>query len=69
MKSKNEITPQEKVLLTMNEAAAYFGIGQKTLIRFLEEHQADGLTVQNGKWVLVKRQKLENFINDKVTVL
>lgn len=65
---KQKVPLNEKVLLTINEAANYLGIGHTTLRTFLEGRE-DTLCVQVGNRTMVKREKIRAFINDKVTVI
>lgn len=59
----------KKQLLTLNEASEYYGIGYKTLARFLKDHPDAGLTVENGTHTLVKRKKFQKYIAEEMTVL
>ena len=59
----------KKQLLTINEASDYYGIGYRTLTRFLRDHEDEDLVVYNGSRVLVKRKKFTKFLSDNVTVL
>ncbi len=62
----NEKTPivpvSEKYLLTIKEAAAYFGIGEKR-IRFLIQSKSD-LGIMNGDRRMVNRKRFEKFIDE-----
>ena len=62
----NEKTPivpvSEKYLLTIKEAAAYFGIGEKR-IRFLIQTNSD-LGIMNGDRRMVNRKRFEKFIDE-----
>ena len=62
----NEKTPivpvSEKYLLTIKEAAAYFGIGEKR-IRFLVQSNSD-LGIMNGDRLMVNRKRFEKFIDE-----
>lgn len=62
----NERTPivpvSEKYLLTIKEAAAYFGIGEKR-IRFLIQTNSD-LGIMNGDRRMVNRKRFEKFIDE-----
>lgn len=51
----------KKFLLNMNEATEYFGIGTKTLTKFLNEHNEFSLHV--GAKRLVKRTALEQYLS------
>ena len=58
----NTVPIWEKYMLTVDEAAQYFGIGEKK-IRMLIAENADCFTVQVGNKSLVNRQKFEKFLN------
>lgn len=62
----NERTPivpvSEKYLLTIKEAAAYFGIGEKR-IRFLVQSNSD-LGIMNGDRRMVNRKRFEKYIDE-----
>lgn len=66
MMMDNEKTPivpvSEKYLLTIKEAAAYFGIGEKR-IRFLVQSNSD-LGIMNGDRRMVNRKRFEKFIDE-----
>ena len=54
----------EKYALSVPEAAAYFGIGEKKLHCMIEDYSHLGLFIQNGAKYMIKRQKFEVFLND-----
>ena len=62
--SKNEVRICEKYALTVTEAAAYFGIGEKKLRSMIDEYSHLGLFIQNGVKYTIKRQKFEAFLNE-----
>ncbi len=64
----NEIRICEKCLLTITEAAAYFGIGEKKLRSMILEYNHRGLFIQNGVKYMIKRQKFEAFLNEAATI-
>ena len=55
-----------KYTLTIEEASGYFGIGEKALRRFLNEHKESGFVICNGTKILVKRRKFEEYIDEYV---
>lgn len=59
----------KKYTLTMEEASLYFGIGEKTLRRFVKEHPNEDFIIYNGTKVQIKRKVFEKFIDEKVTVM
>ncbi len=56
-----DITPDEKYLLSVREAMAYFGIGEKTIRKTLRENPQ--LYVQVGVKKLVNKKKYEAFLD------
>ena len=60
----------QKYMLTVDEAAMYFGIGQKKVRTLIADSQNTdyNFTVQNGNKALINRQKFENFL-DQTTSL
>jgi excisionase family DNA binding protein len=52
----------EKYTMSIKEAAAYFGIGQKKLRRLCEENLHDGFAVYSGNRYLIIRTKFEEFL-------
>lgn len=54
----------EKYTLNINEAVAYFGIGEKKL-RFLIDNNMDAdFLMFNGNKILIKRKKFEQFLDN-----
>lgn len=68
MNNKNNIQPQNKYLLSIEEAVQYFAIGEKKLRKIITENLDSGFVIQNGVKYLVKRQQFEAFLN-KVTAI
>ena len=60
----SEVRICEKYALTVTEASAYFGIGEKKLRSMIEEYNHRGLFIQNGVKHMIKRQKFEDFLNE-----
>lgn len=70
MNSKNRIPKVEiynKSLLTLEEAAAYSGIGLNRL-RMLSEDENCDFVLWIGSHRKIKRQKLDAFINDSYSI-
>ena len=60
---KTAIVPvSEKYLLTVKEASAYFGIGEKR-VRFLVQTNSE-LGIMNGDRRMVHRKRFEQFIDN-----
>ena len=59
----------EKYTLTIEEASLYFGIGEKTLRRFVKEHPNEDFIIYNGTKVQIKRKVFEKKKKKKVTVM
>lgn len=58
----------QKVLITVNEASAYIGVGHTAIRKFLIGRE-DEFCVRVGNRILIKREKFENYIKEKVTVM
>ena len=55
----------DKYTLTIEEAAAYFGIGQKKIRSLVQTHENDDFILHVGVKVLIKRKKFENFTSSE----
>ncbi|MDD2957259.1 MAG: excisionase [Lachnospiraceae bacterium] len=55
----------EKYMLTVEEAARYFGIGEKKIRNLIAENIGSEycFTIQIGNKSLINRQKFEEFLN------
>lgn len=58
----------KKQLLTLEEAATYYGIGEKNMRRLVRTLD-DELLVRVGAKTLVKKDKFMDYLNDKITVI
>lgn len=58
----------EQYILTIDEAAVYFRIGQKRLRQIAAENPDADFLLTNGNRVLIKRKLFEQFI-DAATVV
>ena len=63
---KIEVPIWEKMNLTIEEAAALFGIGQNKLRELVKEQNTDTLDIGTKK--MIKRKQFEKFL-ENVTVL
>lgn len=54
----------EKYMLTIREAADYFGIGEHKLRDLLDRNVEMSLSVWNGNRQLIRRKKLEEFLDE-----
>lgn len=59
--ARNELPMSEKYMLSINEAATYFGIGVKKMRRLAEENRGR-FSVYSGNRYLINRAKFENFL-------
>ena len=58
-----------KHCLTVEEASAYFGIGEKVLRRFIKEHPDEPYWLYNGVKVLIKREAFGNYLDQYITAI
>lgn len=55
----------EKYMLTVEEAAVYFHIGEKKLRRMAEDCPSANWVIMNGNRLLIKRKLLENTLDSQ----
>ena len=58
-----EVLIKDKYCLTIDEAVAYFNIGEKRMRKIVEENQTSDFIIQNGVKTLIKRKKFEAFLD------
>lgn len=63
MSLKNEIPVWEKVNITISEAAALFGIGEKEIRKRTDEPGCD-FVLFKGTHRLIKRKKFEKYLEN-----
>ena len=63
---ENTIPIKDKFCLTIDEATAYFNIGEKKLRQIVTENLHSDFVVQNGIKYLIKRKRFEIFL-DKIS--
>ncbi len=51
-------------MLTVREAAEYFGIGEHKLRDLLDKNPEKNLSVWNGNRQLIRRKRLEKYLDD-----
>ena len=63
MKHSQSVPLWEKYTLTVEEAAAYFRIGEHKLRRLISENKNADYLLWNGNRVQIKREKFEKFVD------
>lgn len=63
-----EIPVWEKYTLTIEEAAAYFRIGENKLRRIISENPDADFVLWNGTRAQIKRKKFEEYV-DKLSAI
>ena len=63
MKHNQNVPLQKKYTLTVEEAAAYFRIGEHKLRRLINENKNADYLLWNGNRVQIKREKFEKFVD------
>ena len=58
-----QVLIKDKYSLTIDEAVAYYNIGEKRMRRIVEENQTSDFIIQNGVKTLIKRKKFEAFLD------
>lgn len=64
-----KIAPESKVCLTIEETCGLFGIGEHTIRRLIANNPNEDFLLRINTKVLIKRQKFETFILNKVSCL
>ena len=64
MNNETQVQIQNKFCLTIDEASAYFNIGEKKLRKLVSDNMNSDFIIQNGVKFLIKRKKFEDFLND-----
>lgn len=63
-----EVPIWQKYALTVDQAAAYFGIGTKKIRSLISIYKDSKWYLLNGERVLIKRELFENFLNETQTI-
>lgn len=64
---EQKVPISQKAMLTLEEAASYTGIGVNKL-RNLSNEENCGFVLWNGSKRLLKRKKLEEFLNNSFSI-
>jgi len=64
MSNEIQVQIKDKFCLTIDEASAYFNIGEKKLRKLVSDNMNSDFIIQNGVKFLIKRKKFEDFLND-----
>lgn len=67
-KGMKEVPIWQRYTLTIEEAAAYFHIGEKKLRQIVAEHETASFVLMNGNRIQIKRCLFEQYI-DTATVI
>lgn len=59
-----DIPVWEKYTLKIEEASAYFCIGEKKLRRLVDEHRNASWLITNGNRIQIKRKQFEKIIDE-----
>ena len=68
MTCENQVKIKDKFCLTIDEAAAYFNIGQKKLRKIVTENLDSGFVIQNGVKFRIKREQFEKYLDALTTI-
>ena len=63
-----QVQIKDKFCLTIEEASAYFNIGEKKLRKIVSDNLDSGFIIQNGVKFLVKRKQFEKFLDDSTSI-
>lgn len=68
VKLNPDIPVWHRYMLTIEEAAGYYHIGEGKLRMIIDEHQDEDFYVMNGNRVLIKREKFEKYLDQSTVV-
>ncbi|EET59337.1 excisionase from transposon Tn916 [Marvinbryantia formatexigens DSM 14469] len=60
MAEQTQVEIKDKFCFTVDEASAYFNIGEKKLRKIVTDNLDTGFIIQNGVKFLIKREQFEN---------
>ena len=63
-----QVQIKDKFCLTIEEASAYFNIGENKLRKIVSDNLDSGFIIQNGVKFLVKRKQFEKFLDDLTSI-
>ena len=63
-----QVQIKDKFCLTIEEASAYFNIGEKKLRKIVSDNLDSGFIIQIGVKFLVKRKQFEKFLDDLTSI-
>ncbi len=59
----------EKYTLSVQEAADYFGIGYKKLMKFIDEHEDAEFILWNGSRAQIKRNLFAKYVDENMSAI
>ena len=68
MEEQTQVEIKAKFCLTIDEASAYFNIGEKKLRRIVTDNIDTGFIIQNGVKFLIKRKQFETFLENLTAI-
>lgn len=66
--SESKVPLWEKYILTIQEAAEYFHIGEKKLRKLVEERADADFIIMNGNRAMIKRKLFEKYLDGSASV-
>ena len=67
-RAEMELPIDRKYLLTIEESAVYFHIGEKRLRQIVGENPRGNFYLKNGNKTLIKRKIFENYLDEAEAV-
>ena len=68
MAGQTQVEIKDKFCLTIDEASAYFNIGEKKLRKIVTDNIDTGFIIQNGVKFLIKRKQFETFLENLTAI-
>lgn len=68
MVEQTQVEIKDKFCLTIDEASAYFNIGEKKIREVIADNLDTGFIIQNGVKFLIKRKQFEDFLRELMAI-
>ena len=68
LKDRMTVPVWKKYSLSVEEATAYYGIGEKRLYSLIHEHAGADFILEVGSHIRIKRELFEKFLDETTTL-
>lgn len=64
----NSFSIKDKYLLSVKEAAEYFGIGEQKIRQLIVRNKNNNFTLEIGSHIKIKRRQFEKFLDNQIAI-